>query len=152
MSFACTRMSFVCHSYVIRMYSYGTRMSSVCTRMSFVCHSYVLACHSYVTRMSFVCQSYVFLPWTIGKARFDEFFLRFLFYVIILRHYSLYKFIVQPPWFLKMGTIWRPPFPPPTITHKRVRAIIKLSWRAMCLFLQTAFYKVRTKSQSSWNL
>ena len=105
MSFACTRMSFVCHSYVIRMYSYGTRMSSVCTRMSFVCHSYVLACHSYVTRMSFVCQSYVFLPWTIGKARFDE---CFLFYVIILRHYSLYKFIVQPPWFLEMGTIWRP--------------------------------------------
>ena len=37
---------FVCHSYVIRMFSYVTRMS-------IVCHSYVLACHPYVTRMWF---------------------------------------------------------------------------------------------------
>ena len=42
----CTRMSFVCHSYVIRM-------SLVCTRMSSVCHLYVLSCHPYVTRMWF---------------------------------------------------------------------------------------------------
>ena len=66
MSFAChpyvTRISLVCHPYVTRMYSYVIRMSLVCTRMSSVCHSYVLyvtrmslAC----TRMSFVCHSYV---------------------------------------------------------------------------------------------
>ena len=70
-------MSFVCHLYVIRIYSYVTRMSFVChpyvTRMSSVCHSYALPCHSYVirmhsyvicmslvcTHMSFVCDSYV---------------------------------------------------------------------------------------------
>ena len=53
LSLAYTRMSFVCHSYVL-----------VCTRMSFVCHSYTLVCHSYVTRiysyvirMSLVCIS-----------------------------------------------------------------------------------------------
>ena len=67
-----TRMSSVCHSYillchsyvlvchsyvtrmysfVIRMYSYVIRMSLVCTRMSPVCHSYVLVCHLCVTRM-----------------------------------------------------------------------------------------------------
>ena len=64
MSSAChsnvIRMS--CHSYVIRMYSYITPMSLVCTRMPFVCHSYiirtspvchlyVLVCYPYVTRM-----------------------------------------------------------------------------------------------------
>ena len=73
MSFVCTRMSFVYHPYVTRMYSYIIRMSLVCIRMSFVCHSYILACHSHVTRMysyvirmsllctrmSFVCYSYV---------------------------------------------------------------------------------------------
>ena len=41
----------VCHSYVTCMYSYVIRMSLVCTRMLFVCHSYVLICHPYVTRM-----------------------------------------------------------------------------------------------------
>ena len=67
-----TRMSSVCHSYillchsyvlvchsyvtrmysyVIRMYSYVIRMSLVCTRMSPVCHSHVLVFHPYVTRM-----------------------------------------------------------------------------------------------------
>ena len=47
-------MSFVytlCHPYVTRMYSYVIRMSLVCTRMSSVCHLYVLVCHPYVTRM-----------------------------------------------------------------------------------------------------
>ena len=38
-------MFFVCHSYVICMYSYVTRMPSAC-------HSYVLVCHPYVTRMN----------------------------------------------------------------------------------------------------
>ena len=72
-------MSFVCHSYAIRMSIACTRMCLVyysgATRMSFVCHSYVLIyyldvllCHlySYVirislvcTRMSSVCHSYV---------------------------------------------------------------------------------------------
>ena len=37
-------MFFVCHSYVICMYSYVTRMPSAC-------HSYVLVYHPYVTRM-----------------------------------------------------------------------------------------------------
>ena len=63
----CTRMSSVCHScvlvchpYVTRMYSYVlichpyvTRMSLAYTRMSSVCQSYVLVCHSYVTRLWF---------------------------------------------------------------------------------------------------
>ena len=44
-------MSFVCHSYVIHMYSYDTRMSFVCTRMSSASHSYVFVCHPYVTCM-----------------------------------------------------------------------------------------------------
>ena len=43
MSLVCARIS-VCHSYVIPM-------PLVCTRMSLVCHSYVLECHQYVTRM-----------------------------------------------------------------------------------------------------
>ena len=71
----CTRMSFVCHSFVLMssvchsyvvvyhpyvthiywhatlMYLYAIGMSLVCTRMSSVCHSYVLVCHPYVTRM-----------------------------------------------------------------------------------------------------
>ena len=58
MSLVCTRMSSVCHSYVLvynpyvtRMYSHVIRMSIVCTRMSSVCHSYVLVCYPYVTRM-----------------------------------------------------------------------------------------------------
>ena len=55
-------MSFVCHSYVIHMYSYDTRMSFVCDSYVLVCHpyatriySYVLVCHPCVTRMSSVC-------------------------------------------------------------------------------------------------
>ena len=80
MSLICTRMSSICHSYVLvchpcvtLMYSYVIRMSLVCTRMSSVCHSYVLVCYPYVTRMysyvirmslvftrmSSVCHSYV---------------------------------------------------------------------------------------------
>ena len=71
-----TRMSFVCHSYVLvchscvlvcppyitRIYSCIILMSLVCTRISSVCRSYVLVCHPYVThmyqyviRMSLVC-------------------------------------------------------------------------------------------------
>ena len=50
-----TRMSFVCHSYVLVCHLYVTRMSSVChsyvTCMSSVCDSYILVCHPYVTRM-----------------------------------------------------------------------------------------------------
>ena len=75
----CTRMSSVCHSYVLVYYSYVTLMYSVClmllicTYMSSVCHSYVLICHPYVTRrywyvirMSLVCtrmSSYVTRMW-----------------------------------------------------------------------------------------
>ena len=44
-------MSFLCLSYVNHMYSYVTRMSFVWSRISSVCHSYVLV----VTRMSLVC-------------------------------------------------------------------------------------------------
>ena len=72
MSFVCTRMSLVCHAYVLYvtrmsslchsyvvvcspyvtgMYKYVTRMSLVCTCMSPVFYSYVLICHSYFTRM-----------------------------------------------------------------------------------------------------
>ena len=58
-----SRMSSVCHwyvlvchsyvfvSYVIRMYSHVIRMSLVCTCMSSVCHLYVLVFHPYVTCM-----------------------------------------------------------------------------------------------------
>ena len=66
--------SFVCNLYVIRM-------SLLCTRMSFVCHSYmfvnylcVLVCYSYITRMSFVCHSYVVLPST-NKLSVEKIFL-----------------------------------------------------------------------------
>ena len=61
------RMSFVCHSYVIHMCSYITRMwiqfntilhlvrmSLVCARMWLVCHSYVIRMYSYITLMSLV--------------------------------------------------------------------------------------------------
>ena len=69
---ACTRMSSICHSYILvchpyvlvchlhvlachpdvtRIHSYVIRMSLLCTRMSCVCHSYVLVCHPYVTHM-----------------------------------------------------------------------------------------------------
>ena len=58
MSFVCTRVSSVCHSYVLVchpyvtcMYSHVIRMSLVCTHLSSVCHSYVLICHPYLTRM-----------------------------------------------------------------------------------------------------
>ena len=46
-------MSSVCHSNVSRVscHSYVTRIYSYVTRMSSVCHSYVLICHSHVTRM-----------------------------------------------------------------------------------------------------
>ena len=60
--FFVTRLSFVCHSYANRMYSFVIRIS-LCSRMSLVCHSYIFESHSYVTRM----YSYVFrmsLVWT----------------------------------------------------------------------------------------
>ena len=46
-------MSSVCHSNVSRVscHSYVTRIYSYVTHMSSVCHSYVLICHSHVTRM-----------------------------------------------------------------------------------------------------
>ena len=71
-------MSFVCHSYVIRMsfvcHSYVIRMSNVCTSMWLICHVDVTRMYSYVicmllvyarilsvgTRMSSVCHSYAF--------------------------------------------------------------------------------------------
>ena len=64
MAVVCSRMSLICHSYVIRnvrMYSYVlachlyvTRMLLYVTRIYsyvMVCHSYVLVCHPYLTRM-----------------------------------------------------------------------------------------------------
>ena len=55
-------MSFVCHSYVKRMYSYVTHMSYRCYSNVFVCHlyftcmcSYIICMYSYVIRMSLVC-------------------------------------------------------------------------------------------------
>ena len=55
-------MSFVCHSYVIRMSIVCNGMSLVFTCMSSVCHYYVLVCHACVTcmywrviRMSLLC-------------------------------------------------------------------------------------------------
>ena len=67
------RMTFACHLYVTRMYSYVICRSLICNRVSSVYHSYVLACHLYATRMysyvirmslistcmSPVCHSYV---------------------------------------------------------------------------------------------
>ena len=46
-------MLFVCHSYVVHMNSYVTRISFVCRSyvLVSVCHSYILVCHSYVTCM-----------------------------------------------------------------------------------------------------
>ena len=75
-SLVCTRMPFVCdsyvlvyHPYVTRLYSYVIRMSLVCTLcLPYVpvCHLYVTCMYSYVirmslicTRMSSVCHSYV---------------------------------------------------------------------------------------------
>ena len=53
-SLVCTRMSSACHSYVLvyhlcvaRMYSHVTCMYS----HVMICHSYALTCHTYVTRM-----------------------------------------------------------------------------------------------------
>ena len=67
-------MSFVCHSYVICMYSYVTRMSFIRYSHLLVCHlyiasmssvhlSYVLVCHSYAIRMYpfVIYHSYVLL-------------------------------------------------------------------------------------------
>ena len=63
-----SRMSFVCHPYVVvfypyvtRMYSYVIRMSLVCTHRASVCHSYILVCHSYVTRLWFYHESFLLL-------------------------------------------------------------------------------------------
>ena len=41
----------VSHSYVTRMYSHVICILITCTRMSSMCHSYVLLCHPYVTPM-----------------------------------------------------------------------------------------------------
>ena len=65
MPFVCTRMSSICHSYVLvcmyvlvcnGMSLVSTRMSSVCHLYVFVCHTYtyVTRMHSYVIRMSLV--------------------------------------------------------------------------------------------------
>ena len=59
-------MSVACHLYITRMYLHVIYMSLVCTRISPICHSYVLVCHphitrmhTYVIRMLFVCHLYV---------------------------------------------------------------------------------------------
>ena len=56
MSFTCHSHLICVRSCFIYMYLYAIRMSLVCTlctRMSSVCHSYVLVCNSYVTRLRF---------------------------------------------------------------------------------------------------
>ena len=53
-------MSFVCQSYVIRM--------SVCTRMSSICHLYVLVCHPHVTRM-YACVTRMLLVYHLYVTR-----------------------------------------------------------------------------------
>ena len=62
-------MSFVCHSYVIRIssvcVSHALKSHLHVTHMASVCHSYVFVCHPYVIRMSFVSHSYMVLPWTL---------------------------------------------------------------------------------------
>ena len=70
MSFGCqsyvlyiTRMSSVCHSYVLVCHSYVTRMSSVCHLYVLVCHPYVTRMYSYVTRISLVWHPYVTRTW-----------------------------------------------------------------------------------------
>ena len=40
-----------CHPFVTHMYSYIIRISLVCTRMTLICHSFVIVCYPYVTRM-----------------------------------------------------------------------------------------------------
>ena len=59
MSLVCTCISFMCHTYVIRMHSYVIRMSLVCTGMSFEYHLNLLVCHSYVSRMYTYVISYI---------------------------------------------------------------------------------------------
>ena len=44
-----------CHSYVTRIYSYVTHMSSVCHSYVLICHSHVTRMYSRVIRMSLVC-------------------------------------------------------------------------------------------------
>ena len=58
MSVVFTRMSSVCHSYVLLCHPYVTCiysnaicMSTVCTRMSSVCHTYVRVSHSHILCM-----------------------------------------------------------------------------------------------------
>ena len=124
MPFAHTRMSFVYHPYVTRMYSYIILVSLVCIRMSFVCHSYVLVCHLYVTRMysyvicmwlvctrmSFVCHSSVVLPWTIVKrillitdCSLDE---RIVRYKVRNYFYSTYKWLLLKVMIGVFKTFW----------------------------------------------
>ena len=58
MLFLCTRLSFICHSYVIVCHLYAIRMSVECARRSFACHSNMLVCHSYVTCLWFYHEPY----------------------------------------------------------------------------------------------
>ena len=64
-----------CHLHVTRMFLYVMRMSLEYTRMSFVCHSYVLVCHPYVTRM----YSYV-IPMSLVRTRISSVVTRMWFY------------------------------------------------------------------------
>ena len=67
-SSVCDSYVLVCHSYVTRMYSYVIRMSLVCIRISSVCHTYVLVCHSYVTRMySYVIRMSLLCGFTMNR-------------------------------------------------------------------------------------
>ena len=67
MSSVCHSYVLVCHSYATRMYSYVIRMSLACTRMSLVCTLMPLV----YTRMSPVCHSSVVLPWTFEKQKLN---------------------------------------------------------------------------------
>ena len=55
MQFNVIYVSSVCHSYVIRMYSFAIHMPFLCHSNVLVCHSHVTRICSYAIRMSLVC-------------------------------------------------------------------------------------------------
>ena len=60
--------SFVCNSYVNRMYSYATRMSLVCHSYVTRMHSYALVFHLYVNRMySYVIRMLLVCGFTMNR-------------------------------------------------------------------------------------
>ena len=58
-SSVCHSYALICHPYVTDLYSYVIRMSLVCTRMSFVCHSYVVLPRQFIWAF-WMCSSFFF--------------------------------------------------------------------------------------------